>query len=330
MHNPAANGPALRQLLIAAASTAAIIGLMIASATQTAAQPEPPGRYVDLVFDRVVRTNGITYGSAIDGPSGREVDLRLDLYEPEGDTAIARPVFVFLFGGGFVAGDRMREPRAYCELMARRGYVSVAIDYRINQGNIATRGIPAAVSDARQAVGWLRANADTHRLDPSRIAIGGSSAGAITSLFLAYTDVERTPGDGSEVAIVLDLWGGLYNSVNEMTAGEPPLAILHGTEDAIVPFSEAEKLRSRAEAVDIAHLYHPLVGEGHAPYMPAELMAIVAPFFYEVLWPAAIPTAQPSATMPPIPTASATWLPTPSATVDARRAVFLPVAHNVR
>jgi acetyl esterase/lipase len=186
------------------------------------------------------------------------------------------------------------------------------------------------VSDARQAVGWLLANAGSHRLDPSRIAIGGSSAGAITSLFLAYTDVERRSGDGSEVAIVLDLWGGLYNSVNEMTAGEPPLAILHGTEDPIVPFSEAEKLRSRAEAVDIAHLYHPLVGEGHAPYMPAELMAVVAPFFYQMLWPAVVPTAHPSATLPPVPTASATSLPVPSVTADVEIRVFLPVAHNVR
>lgn len=257
------------------------------------AQDGPPGRYVDLVFPRVERTDGVTYGTAVDIPSGRPVDLKLDIYEPEGDTAAARPVFMFLFGGGFVAGDRVREPRAYCELMARRGYVAVAIDYRINQGNIATQGIPAAVADARQAVAWVRANAATYRLDAERIAIGGSSAGAITSLFLAYTDLERRAGDDSEVAIVMDLWGGLYTSVDEMTTGEPPLAIIHGTDDNVVPFAEAAKLRARAEAVDIPYTFHPIDGAGHAPYMPAELMTIVATFFHEQLWDAAAPTAAP-------------------------------------
>jgi acetyl esterase/lipase len=298
---------------VARLGLAAGIALVLAAAAgPLRAQDEPPRRYVDLVFERVERTNGVKYGSAIDKPTGRSVDLLLDIYEPAGDTAAERPVFVFLFGGGFVAGDRMREPRAYCEQMARRGYVSVAIDYRLNQGNIFTDGIPAAVSDARQAVRWLRENATRYRLDVERIAIGGSSAGSITSLFLAYTDMERSPGDqSSEVAIVLDLWGGLYNEVRQMEAGEPPLVIIHGTEDRIVPFSEAEKLRDRAEVVGLPHLYHPLEGQGHAPYMPVELMAVAAPFFYQQLWPGgAVPTATPAPTDTPTATPAPTETPT--------------------
>ena len=260
------------------------------------AQPAPPTRYVDLAFDRVTRTNDLTYATAIDKPTGRPVDLKLDIYEPAGDSSPARPVFVFLFGGGFVSGNKELEPRVYAEQMARRGYVSVAISYRLNQGDIARDGIPAAVADARQAVRWLRSNAATYRLDTDRIVIGGSSAGAITSLFLAYTDVARPAGggaddasdDGSEVALVMDLWGGLYNQVNDLEAGEPPLAIVHGTADNIVPFGEATKLRDRAEAVGVPFAYHPLEGKGHAPYMPIELMTTLAPFFAEQLWPAGV------------------------------------------
>lgn len=88
---------------------------------QALAQSDPPGRYVDLVFDRVARTNDLTYGSAIDKPTGRPVDLKLDIYEPADDAATRRPVFVFLFGGAFVMGNKEQEPRAYCDLMARRG-----------------------------------------------------------------------------------------------------------------------------------------------------------------------------------------------------------------
>lgn len=322
--------------MLATAIAATALVAMAIGAPAAHAQSDLPGRYIDLVFERVTRTDGVPYGTAVDIPTGRPVDLKLDLYEPVGDTAEARPVFVFLFGGGFVAGDRMREPRAYCELMARRGYVAIAIDYRINQGAIATEGIPAAVSDARQAVAWVRENAAAHRLDRDRIAIGGSSAGAIASLFLAYTDVERQSGDDSEVAIVMDLWGGLYTAVGEMEAGEPPLAILHGTEDRVVAYSEAEKLRARAEAVGIPHAFHPIAGAGHAPYMPAELMTLVAAFFHEQLWDAPVPTPSASETPTPVapaptasaasPTAPPTAAPTEPSNEADRWSVAIPVA----
>ncbi|MEO8084669.1 MAG: alpha/beta hydrolase, partial [Ardenticatenales bacterium] len=278
-------------LLPALVLAAIVASVPSAAPTRARAQQAPTGRYIDLVFARVTRTNDITYATATDKPTGRLVDLKRDIYEPEGDTAPARPVFVFLFGGGFVSGTKELEPRVYCEQMARRGYVAVAISYRLNQGDIARDGIPAAVSDARQAVRWLRTHAAEHRLDATRIVIGGSSAGAITSLFLAYTDVERPAGDdvrgaGSDVALVMDLWGGLYNQVNDLEAGEPPLEIVHGTADTVVPFTEATKLRDRAEAVGVPYVFHPLEGKGHAPYMPVELMTTLAPFFYAQLWPA--------------------------------------------
>ena len=114
-----------------------------------------PGRYVDLVFEQVKVTKNVKFGTAIDIPTGQEVDLMLDIYEPEGDTIEERPVFIFYFGGGFVQGNKDLEPRAYCELMARRGYVAVAPSYRIRQGDLVTQGIPAAISDSRQAVNWL-------------------------------------------------------------------------------------------------------------------------------------------------------------------------------
>lgn len=304
---------AIRSCLAAFLALAVVAALTEATGTPTRAQGDPPGRYIDLVFARAERTNAVKYGSAIDKPTGRAVDLRLDIYEPAGDTAERRPVFVFLFGGGFVAGDREREPRAYCEQMARRGYVAVAIDYRINQGNIATDGIPAAVSDARQALRWLRQNAAQHRLDVDRIVIGGSSAGSITSLFVAYTELEREPGDEtSDVAAVMDLWGGLYTEVRQMEAGEPPLVIIHGTSDAVVPYSEAEKLRDRAREVDLPHLFHPLQGLAHAPYMPVELMAVVAPFLHAQLWPG---NAAPSPTPPPTDEPTATAMPAATMTV---------------
>lgn len=333
--------PVKLMLLLAAFLLPLVVGARTAAA-------QSGQRYVDLVFARTQRTNDLVYGKAVDKPTGKSVDLKLDLYEPVGDTAAARPVYVFLFGGGFVAGDKETEPRQYCELMARRGYVAIAISYRINQGNVATDGIPAAVSDTRQALRWIYAQAATHRLDTSRIVLGGSSAGAIASLFTAYTELAKAPADAaSKVALVMDLWGGLYTSVNEMAAGEPPLIIIHGTADTVVPYTEAEKLRDRAKAVGIPYAFHPLAGKGHAPYMPAELMVLVAAFAYDQLWPGgaaptvvaptatelptATATAEPSATASPTaapptatdhPTAAPPPTQTPEAVVGSR--IFLP------
>lgn len=298
----------------------AAFSLLLLSASTPAAAQSGGTRYVDLVFDRVQRSNDLVYGTAVDKPTGRRVDLKLDLYEPAGDTAAARPVFVFLFGGGFVAGNKEQEPRAYCELMARRGYVAAAISYRINQGNIATDGIPAAVSDTRQALRWLNAQAAARRLDSSRLVLGGSSAGAISSLFAAYTELEKSAADAPvTISLVMDLWGGLYTQVSEMAAGEPPLIIIHGTADTVVPYAEAEKLRDRAQAVGIPHAFHPLAGKGHAPYMPAELMVLVADFAYGQLWPGGVATPAPTAPPTTVPTATAeppTVQPQPTATAE--------------
>jgi len=332
-----------RAKLLVVAVTAAV-ALSAASGTGSRALAQtPPVRYLDIVFERVVRTNDLVYGRAMDIPSGRPVDLKLDLYEPQGDSATARAVLMFVHGGGFTGGDKSAGQRWALEF-ARRGWVVASIGYRLNQGNVPTVGIPAAVSDARQAVRWLQREAPAHRLDTSRIVVAGSSAGAITVLFLAYTETELGPDDASsDVAGVMDLWGALYGRENEMDAGEPPLIIVHGTEDRVVPYHHAEALRSRALAVGIPHDFRPLQGVGHGSNETAMISSWAAAFFHPLLWPAPLdptpvpsPTPAPSATPSAVPTLEATSLPstaTPTASPPSTRTpaqpgarVFLPAA----
>ena len=59
-------------------------------------------RYLDEIFDNVVKTEDVVYGNAPDLPfiflfewNTNDVDLDMDIYEPEGDTEINRPVVVF-------------------------------------------------------------------------------------------------------------------------------------------------------------------------------------------------------------------------------------------
>ena len=155
----------------------------------------PPGpsplRYRDEVFTDVTVTNGVSYGSAVD-QQGVTQDLKLDVYQPTGDTNTKRPAIVWVHGGGFSGGNRTSgEIVAQATNMAKKGYVNVSITYRLYPGGCSAAGgvsagciqaIFDAQHDAQAAVRFLRKNATTYGVDTERIAIGGTSAGAITAL----------------------------------------------------------------------------------------------------------------------------------------------------
>jgi predicted esterase len=92
----------------------------------------------------------------------------------------------------------------------------------------------------------VQKNAKSYGGDPNRISIGGSSAGAITSLFTAYS--KKQP-----VRAVIDLWGGMYGKESDIQKGSPALLIVHGRSDRSVAFSNAEALERRAQQVGLNH-----------------------------------------------------------------------------
>src|SRR5215204_5331778 len=221
----------MRRLLIAVASL-----FVVAAAACAPSIADPPGdaplRYRDDVFTAVTKTSGITYASAVD-QTGATVTLKLDMFQPTGDTVTKRPVIVWVHGGNFNAGDRT-SPELVDEatVFGKKGFVSVSIDYRLAPtgclgGNInqCITGINQAREDAQTAVRWLRTNAAQYKIDPDRIAIGGSSAGAITALSVGYSP--ENPGSGqyqgvsSAVRAVQSLSGGELAS-GPIDAGDAP------------------------------------------------------------------------------------------------------------
>jgi acetyl esterase/lipase len=252
-------------------------------------------RYVDTVFNAATTQTGITYGASVPAGGTSPAPLLLDLYTPTGDTASARPVLVWIHGGGFVSGTRTdgQIPRL-ARSMALRGYVSVSISYRLRSPTAFNAdpmsGIRDAVHDARAAVRWVRANRSALKLDTARIAVVGSSAGGITALFAAYENawgegVSGNPGFSSDVAAVVSFWGSLPGAADSvMQAGEPPLLIFHGTEDMTVPYVEAQQLVARAAQVGVAHRLVTLTGQGHAAWNNVPLFeAEMTPFLSQQL-----------------------------------------------
>jgi acetyl esterase/lipase len=220
----------------------------------------------------VRKTAAIVYGrGAVRAPQPGKKDLLLDLYEPTGAGVPAQhPAAVLIHGGGFKGGSRTSGMIAQlCQELTTRGFVCVSIDYRMQGDDPPTEGatlieraIRAAINDAGTATKWLIDHADEYQIDTSRIAVGGGSAGAITSLMLAY----KTPPEGVEkpkIAAVIDLWGSLYQSVNDIDAGEPPVLIIHGTQDQVVKYSGAEDIVRRCKAVGVTCELYAIEGAGH-------------------------------------------------------------------
>ena len=228
------------------------------------------GRYRDEVFPTVSVQADQQYGAAVNQSTQALEPLLLDLYEPSGDTADARAAVVVVHGGGFVGGSKTAPKYVLlAQDLARRGYVAVSINYRLTAGMVTPTVVRDASHDMKAAVRWLRANAGSLRIDPSRIGCVGSSAGAITCLHTAYVDngegASGSPGYSSAVGCVVDLWGGL-GQLSELQAGEAPVQIIHGTLDPTVPYSLGVALHARALAVGVPTELHPIVDAGHGPW----------------------------------------------------------------
>jgi acetyl esterase/lipase len=240
--------------------------------------PRPPGdgtlRYRDQVFSAVTTTNDITYGRApLD--DGTQVDLKLDLYQPAGDTAAKRPAVVWVHGGGFTTGDKS-SGRGKATFFAQLGYVAVSINYRLlspdgcggnpNPTPLCQHAALEAQHDAQAAVRWLRANASTYKIDTDRIAMAGGSAGAVTSV-LAATHSEDpgtsgNPGYPSDIRAAVSISGGM--PTNELIdAGDSPTLFIHGTEDRVVPFEWAVANAAKMQELGVFTVLEPIEGAGH-------------------------------------------------------------------
>ncbi len=161
--------PQIQSLLDQAAELAPLHTLSVAEARERmAARPIEGLRTPEVagVEDR-----------AIDGPDG---PLRVRLYTPRGSRPV--PLLVFFHGSGFVVCSLDTHDVMCRNLCAGAGCVVASVDYRLAPEH----KFPAAPDDCLAATRWAGANAAALGADPTRIAVGGDSAGgnlaAVTAL----------------------------------------------------------------------------------------------------------------------------------------------------
>ena len=94
-------------------------------------------RYLDEVFDSVVKTEDVVYGNAPDLPflfwvesNTVDIDLDMDVYEPAGDNLTNRPVIIFAHTGAYFSGHNELDDVVDLSISAaKRGYVAVSVNY---------------------------------------------------------------------------------------------------------------------------------------------------------------------------------------------------------
>lgn len=112
------------------------------------------------------------------------------------------PLAIYIHGGGFTGGERTELYTSYeadlVELVAA-GVAVATIEYRLLDPDVDTDGVLKSLGDSRRALQYLRFHADSLNLDPARVAIFGTSAGAGTALWLGTADDMAEPGSSDLV-----------------------------------------------------------------------------------------------------------------------------------
>ena len=223
-------------------------------------------RYRYLVFEDFEKIEDVVYGSNI-AANGSEIDLEMDVYLPQGDTLTNRPVVVCAHGGFFMMGNNeFPDIVPICEDFARMGYVTVSISYRLgidswfNLQQSMQEAVLRGVHDGKAAVRFLRKSHEEEGnpwgIDPDRIMMGGSSAGAFIALHAAYVDEDEipniinqedpglvggvegesgNPGYTSDVISIFSMSGAIGDA-NWIEEGDVPVVSTHGTSDNTVPY----------------------------------------------------------------------------------------------
>jgi acetyl esterase/lipase len=132
----------------------------------------------------------------------------LDVFMPETNSA-ARPVLIYIHGGGFVAGNK-RNPGSpfYDNIMlwaVKNGFVGVNATYRLAPAS----PWPAGAEDLASVVQWVSKEIATRGGNPARIFLMGQSAGAVhVAGYVSHPEFHKVKGGGLAGAIMVS---GLYD-----------------------------------------------------------------------------------------------------------------------
>ena len=122
-------------------------------------------------------------------------ETKLDIFHFP-DAAAPTPLFIYIHGGGFTGGEKEALYDWLADVPAELTAEQVAvasIDYRLLE-EVDTEGVIKPMTDSARALQFLRYHAEELNIDPTRVTLGGASAGAGTAIWLATHDDLADPG----------------------------------------------------------------------------------------------------------------------------------------
>jgi acetyl esterase/lipase len=213
---------------------------------------------------------------------------RLDIYRSRLAPPEKAPVMVYIHGGAWMIGEKREQGKPMMYELVARGWVCVAINYRLSP----KATWPDHIVDAKRAVAWVKEHIADYGGDPSFVAVSGGSAGGHLCALLALSAADPTfqPGfEAADTAVqacvpfygVMDLTSspggsaifgpGLLKMLEKdvmkttesahpelflaasptyrVTAEAPPFFVLHGVNDTLVPVETARTFVDRLRAV---------------------------------------------------------------------------------
>ncbi len=213
----------------------------------------------------------------------------LDLYLPDTKPA---PLVLWVHGGGWKSNDKSWVLVPY---LVAKGYAVASINYRYSSEAI----FPAQIQDANDALNFLLHHAEEYGLDKNRVAVAGDSAGGHLALLLGlardeggfgadasvrpravidffgptdFTVFTQPPPAGAEDVITQLLGASPHDRpdlakaaspVTYVTAASPPVLILHGDKDDVVPPGQSRVLADLLKKANVPAELVIVPGAGH-------------------------------------------------------------------
>ncbi|MAG34165.1 MAG: hypothetical protein CL908_25070 [Deltaproteobacteria bacterium] len=217
----------------------------------------------------------LAYGDSLPGDKGGRNLLDI-VAASQAEPGERRPVLLQVHGGAWIIGDKREQGRPLMTHLATRGWVCVAINYRLSP----RATMPDQIVDVKRAIAWIREHIEEYGGDPDFLCITGGSAGGHLCALAALTanDPRFQPGfeqvdtrvdaavpfygvfdfldraDDRSLAKMAPVLGPLvfkcapeenpelWDSVSPITrvhSGAPPFFVIQGSHDSLVFAEEA-------------------------------------------------------------------------------------------
>lgn len=185
-------------LLVAVVLTTGCQQLIMKSVLKKA-EPAPAAPPAGVSVER-----DIVYAETEDGP------LALDVLLPDPLPEEKLPVVVYVFGGGWMAGNKHQVQVVQGNALPLEGFAVVSPNYRLSQ----EANFPAQIHDIKATIRWVRSNADRYGFDTEAIGVWGMSAGGQLASLLAVTP-DHAELEGNVGGDVLDVFSSHVHAVVE-------------------------------------------------------------------------------------------------------------------